>query len=513
MAKATAAGIPPTPTGSHWTATVEMPRFPRLDADRTVDVVVIGAGLTGITTAFALKEAGLTVALVERRRVGGVDTASTTAHLTAFADTPPSRLVSRVGVDDARLVWDAGEAAIDHIETRVASLGLDCGFARVPGFYHAPFDADDEARAAAVSEIDEEIDALSKMGVPATRVDAAPIVGAYGLRVERQARIHPLGYLSALVALVPGHGSFVCEGDMAMVGDTPGIVLCGPHVLRAGHVVFATHNPMQGSQSLAASSLLQTNLALYTTYALRARLAADPGVDGLFWDTSDPYRYVRLDRAPDGVDAICGGEDHKTGQAESTLEHREALRRWVTALFPGATIAEEWSGQVIEPADGLPMIGEVAEREYVATGFSGNGTTFGTIAALAIRDRLSGSANRFGERFAVGRTRFVRQPVDYVRENIDYPYHLVRDWLARNPPSDVIDALGAGEGRLVELEGTVMAASRDGDGRLSLCGSVCTHLGCRVGWNAAERTWDCPCHGSRFDAAGHVIAGPAERDL
>lgn len=507
-------GVPSRAGGSYWSATSDMPRFPRLDGDRTVDVVVIGAGLTGITTAFALKEAGLTVALVERRRVGGVDTAATTAHLTAFADTRPSELVSRFGGDDARLVWEAGEAAIDHIEMRVTSLGIESRFARVPGFYHVPFDAADDARERAVRDVAEGAEALAKIGVPHTRVDAAPVMGSAALRVERQARIHPLGYLASLVALVPGHGSLVCEGDVARVDETPGVVLCGPHVLRAGHVVFATHNPMQGSQSLAAASLLQTNLALYTSYALRARLPEDPGVEGLFWDTNDPYRYVRLDRAPDGgFEAICGGEDHKTGQASSTLDHREALRAWVQTLLPGATIAEEWSGQVIEPADGLPMIGEVAEREYVATGYSGNGTTFGTIAALVVRDRILGHANRFADRFNVGRGRFVRQPVDYVRENIDYPYHLVKDWLKRNPSSEELEALAPGEGRLVEIEGTVMAASRSLDGRLSLCGSVCTHLGCRVGWNAAEHTWDCPCHGSRFDADGHVLAGPAERDL
>jgi Rieske Fe-S protein len=213
------------------------------------------------------------------------------------------------------------------------------------------------------------------------------------------------------------------------------------------------------------------------------------------------------------VRLIAGGEDHKTGQEPDTRKPYEALARWLASLIPGATITHRWSGQVISTSDGLPFIGEVAPRQYIATGFAGTGMTFGTLAAMIVRDDITGAVpNPWRELFDVHRSAIARGPIDYLRENADYPYYLARDRFA-GAATRSLRAVGPGEGKLVDIDGEAIAASRDERGELTLLSPVCTHMGCRVGWNQAEGTWDCPCHGSRFTARGEVLAGPAAHPL
>jgi Rieske Fe-S protein len=256
-------------------------------------------------------------------------------------------------------------------------------------------------------------------------------------------------------------------------------------------------------------------LALFTSYACSGMRRGDDGLLGCYWDTSSPYRYIRVDRTERGLQVIAGGEDHKTGQTTDTRDVYAALERWAASLMDGSSassIDHRWSGQVVESNDGLPVIGEVAERQFVGTGFAGNGMTFGTLTAMMARDAIVGNTNPWPTLFAPDRSALAHKPLDYLRQNADYPYYLVRDRFA-GADSRTLRAVQRGFGRIVEVDGQLVAAYRDKRGSLTTLSPTCTHLGCRVGWNTAEQTWDCPCHGSRFSTEGEVLAGPAEAPL
>jgi len=234
--------------------------------------------------------------------------------------------------------------------------------------------------------------------------------------------------------------------------------------------------------------------------------------EALFWDTSDPYTYIRIDRMADHDRVIFGGEDHKTGQADDTAARFRALEKRARNMFPELDVTHRWSGQVVETNDGLPYIGETSEKQFAATGFAGNGTTFGTLAAMLARDAVLGLKNPWRELFDVGRTKIRGGVWDYVKENVDYPYYMIKDRFAGAEGSS-LRQLRRGDGMILSLDGQKVAASRDEAGRVTLRSPTCTHMGCTVAWNGAERTWDCPCHGSRFRPDGEVLSGPAESPL
>jgi nitrite reductase/ring-hydroxylating ferredoxin subunit len=221
---------------------------------------------------------------------------------------------------------------------------------------------------------------------------------------------------------------------------------------------------------------------------------------------------VRIEETDTGYSVIAGGEDHKTGQIEDTRVPHASLEKWFRRLLPEATITHRWSGQVLETPDGMPIIGEVAPRQWIATGFGGNGITFGTLAAMLVCNAVTGRANPWSKLVSPRRIAALRDPWDYVRENVDYPYYMLKRLLG--PDDDrSLRSLKPGDGTVITLDGSPVAASRDREGLYRLRSAVCPHMGCLVAWNRAERTWDCPCHGSRFRADGSVARGPAERDL
>jgi glycine/D-amino acid oxidase-like deaminating enzyme/nitrite reductase/ring-hydroxylating ferredoxin subunit len=492
---------------------VELPGFKPLSHDVEVDVAVIGAGVTGITAAWLLKQEGFRVALLDRRQVGGVDTGCTSAHLTAVIDTDLTTLASTLGNARARAVWDAGLAAIDQIESLIEECDIQCGFRRVPGYHHAAVDADDDTVAKEAERLQAEAALATELGFNVEVVRSTPLMNQPGWRIDDQAIFNPRAYLKGLLHRIPGDGSIVCEQSEVTFTGVAERLACGAHVIRAPRVFVATHNPLVGRQGEISAAFFQTNLALYTSCVLAARVKKPVDiVPGLFWDTSKPYHYVRTYEDKTGTKLIAGGEDYKTGQVADTRKPFEDLERWFKRLAPDAKVTHRWSGQVIETPDGLPFIGDVGSRQYVATGYGGNGLTFGTLAAMIVRDAITGArSNPWAELFDVNRSAIARGPFEYLRENVDYPYYLVRDRFSTF--SHHLRGLQRGQGRLVELEGRLVAASRDTDGQLTLLSADCTHMGCRVNWNQAEGTWDCPCHGSRFLATGEVLAGPAEGAL
>jgi glycine/D-amino acid oxidase-like deaminating enzyme/nitrite reductase/ring-hydroxylating ferredoxin subunit len=488
------------------------PKFPKLSNTnvRAYDAVVIGAGITGLTAAWLLKQAGKRVCVLERDRVGAVDTGHTTAHLTMVTDLRLTQLAKHFGKAAARLTWQGGAAAVNTVEEIVKRLNIQCQFTRIPGYLFAAIDGKQDES----GELKREAKLARDLGFDATFLPAVPYFSKPGIRFSNQAKFHPLQYLSALAQDVDGGGSAVFEQtEVSEVSGEPQTVKVGKLAIKCDFVVIATHVPLMGKTGLVNATLFQTKLAPYSSYVVGAKLPRGAVPEASFWDTSDPYYYLRIDRGTRHDYAIFGGLDHKTGQEPDVEQRFFELRAKLYALVPQAETADyQWSGQVIETNDGLPYIGETAERQFAATGFAGNGTTFGTLAGMMACDAALGRENPWRQLFSVNRKKLRGGTWDYLTENFDYPYYLVRDRLAP-AEGDSPRSVKRGEGKILKIDGNRVACYRDEEGRVSQVSAVCTHMGCLVRWNNAEHTWDCPCHGSRFHPTGEVLAGPAESPL
>jgi glycine/D-amino acid oxidase-like deaminating enzyme/nitrite reductase/ring-hydroxylating ferredoxin subunit len=497
-------------TTSYWQKSARLSRFPTLADNLKVDVVIIGGGITGITAAYLFKKAGRSVALLDRGHCGGVDTGHTTAHLTGVTDKRLHQLQDDFGKDNAQAAWHAGLAALDQIAANVQAENIDCQFKWVPGYLHVAPESDVENGAVLLKK---DIEVARELGFSAEFVESVPYFKRPGIKFANQAKFHPLKYLSALVATIPGQGSHIFENtEVTEFSENPLEVHTDKYKLRCSYVVLATHTPLMGKTGMLSATLLQTKLFLYTSYVIGAEIPKGLIPEACFWDTGAPYHYLRIDPIK-GVDfAIFGGEDHKTGQEGDAESVYRRLEQTLRRTIPEANPIQRWSGQVIETNDGLPFIGETASKQFAATGFSGNGMTFGTLGAMMAVDAYLQRKNPWTRLFDVNRKKLIGGTWDYLRENKDYPYYLLRDWLAGGEANS-LDQVRTNQGMIINLDGKKVAAYRDARGQLSLCSPVCTHLKCIVAWNNAEKTWDCPCHGSRFKPTGEVLSGPAEKDL
>lgn len=496
-------------TNSYWVETQDLPSFESVSGNLSADVAVVGAGITGITAAMLLKRAGLKVVLLERDRCGGVDTSFTSGHLTQVTDLRLSPLVYRFGREVAQSVWEAGGAALDVMNSNHAAAAEAAGFRWVPAFlFHSP-----EQGLIATEDLREDAEAARAMDISVLWRDSAPPFGGPALQFPHQGLFHPRRYLNGLLASLPGDGCEVFEHSEVTQWDPSSETLsAGGHSIRVPWVVLATQTPQIGSTPLPQAAILESKLARYSTYVISGEVGHDVIPEGLYWDTAEPYHYLRVERGPKANRLILGGEDHKTGQKSDPSEAYRSLSRLFHTWFPTGELHHRWSGQVVETNDGLPYIGLLAERLFVATGFSGNGLTFGTLAGLMAVDQILGVNNPWIDLFSPNRIHWKGGTWSFVRENKDYPFYLIRDRLTP-APSDSVTELPRGEGRLISVEGHKVAAYRSLDGEITLCSPVCPHLKCIVRWNPTEQTWDCPCHGSRFQATGEVMSGPAQAPL
>jgi glycine/D-amino acid oxidase-like deaminating enzyme/nitrite reductase/ring-hydroxylating ferredoxin subunit len=487
---------------------LETPRLVRepLPGDTTADVCVVGAGIAGLSVAYELSRAGQSVIVVEDGEVGGGATLLTTAHLASGLDDRYHRLEYLHGERGAELAAASHAAAIDRIERILADERIACDFARVPGFLVLGEGCRDE--------LDEEFDAARRAGLEVRLHDRfAPNGHDFGRALEftQQGQFHPGKYLAGLLAAVERRGGRVHCGTHAdaIEGGANATVRTARGTISCGAVVVATNTPVNDRL------VMHTKQAPYRTYVVAGHVPTESIEPLLLWDTEDPYHYVRTQPGDAHDWLIVGGEDHKVGQDDEAQARFDALLAWAKARFPKLTHATvRWSGQILEPHDALAFIGRNPmddDNVYVATGDSGNGMTHGTIAGMLIRDLVLGQANPWSELYDPAR-KSLRAAKDFLRENLNFAAQY-RDFVT---PGDVdeIAAIARNDGAIVRRGLRKIAVYRDSQGGLHAHSAVCPHLGCAVRWNDVERTFDCPCHGSRFAAAdGHVINGPANAGL
>lgn len=484
------------------------PSYSPVDRDLRVDVAVIGAGITGLTAAYLLKHAGYHVAVFDRAQVAGGETGHTTAHLTCVSDERLGTLVEDFGRMQSLAVWDAGQFALEEIQRIAAEEAIACGFQQVSGYLLAALAGDDASEA---ERLHREAHLAAEFGFDADFLEHAPIFGRPALRIANQALFHPVKYVRGLAKAVHREGSFVFEkSEVQIFEENPRRLTVNGCRISYDRCVVATHVPIQARSSTLSVMLRQTKLSAYSTYAISGPVPRGQIPAALFWDTGDPYYYIRIHPGAECDYVIVGGNDHKTGQGDE-VRAVEKLREFATRWFPHVDFNRRWSGQVIETVDGLPYIGEVDPYEFLATGFSGNGMTFGTLGGVMARDWVAGRKSPWVDLFSPERKK-LSATWEYLRENKDYPVQLLQGHLAGGQEGEP-SSVRPGEGRVLRQRGRKIAVFRADDGELSVCSAVCPHLGCIVEWNAAEKTWDCPCHGSRFAAKGEVMAGPAESPL
>ncbi|MFP8952041.1 FAD-dependent oxidoreductase [Natrialbaceae archaeon A-arb3/5] len=474
-----------------------------LEADRTVDVAVIGAGIAGISTAIELRERGQTVAVVERDRVASGVTGKSTAKLTSQHGEIYDHLRREFGHRQAKQYARVQEASIDTVEERIDDLGIDCGFERQPSYLYS--NEPDAMR--------READAATAAGLAATYVTSVPPFerAQAGVRFDEQAWFHPQKYLLAIAdELREDEGATVAERTRVtdVSPGSPCRVQTEDATITARRVVVATGFPILDRAGYFA------RLSPKRSYVLGVRIDGRPP-EGMYYRTGDNYRSVRTHRDEDGELLLVGGENHKTGQGGSTAERYRRLLGWARERFPVESVAYHWSTQDYKPVDKVPLVGRAgagAENVFVATGFRGWGMTNGVAAGRLLADIITGETPPERELFDPLRFTPKTSLGSAVTENADAASEFATDWLQTLLSPD-LSSLDPGEGRVLRRGGKPVACARDEDGRLHATSAVCTHMYCLVEWNDAECSWDCPCHGSRFEPDGAVIEGPANEDL
>jgi glycine/D-amino acid oxidase-like deaminating enzyme/nitrite reductase/ring-hydroxylating ferredoxin subunit len=500
-----APGGGPAGTGPPWGSRVELPPFPTLAGEVHADVTVVGAGLTGITTALLLQAAGASVALVEADRICAGVSSHTTAKVSALQGTVYSRIVSNFGAEAARVYAEWNLAALEWMARQVEEHRIDCSFRRRAAYTYA---ADDSQRSA----IEEEGEAARDAGLPVDMVEDLPLPFEHrgAVSLPAQADFDPVAYAGALARRFEQAGGRIFERSrvLSVSEGNPCRVRTGRGAAVSGQVVLATLIP-----------ILDRSLAFARTHPERSYcIATRPGVappEGMYITAGSPTRSFRTFPSAGEELLIIGGEGHKVGQADSQRERYERLEQLGRRHFDVGEVTHRWSAQDFVAADGAPLVGPVnplSKRIFMATGFAKWGMTNGTAAARVLSEQLAGETPEWSRAFPANRLKPLAAGPSLIRENFDAGRRFLTDRVRERPHRDLAD-LEPGEGDVVRGADGAVAGYRDGEGGLHAVSLTCTHLACRLRFNDAEHTWDCPCHGSRFTPDGGVIQGPATRPL
>lgn len=502
---------------SFWSNSINTIVFEKLNKNIETDVVIVGGGIAGLTIAYCLLKAGKKVVLVEDGALGSGETGRTTAHLVTALDDRYYELERVYGEDKIKLIAKSHCDAIDFIERTCKEEHIECEFQRLDGYlFLHPTDERES--------LHKELMSAQKAGLEVEEVPIVPGIREQvrGLKFKNQAQFHPTKYIRGLAKSIIKKGASVFTNTHASKIDSHGITTSDGFRVDAKHVVVATNSPVNNKY------IMHLKQYAYRTYVIGAKVKKNTIEKALWWDTGDystnsevpPYHYVRVQELDQDYDLLmCGGEDHPTGIAkeeEISEEDRYGLLEiWMRKRFNAEDIIYQWSGQVMEPMDSLAYIGRNPldkDNVYIVTGDSGNGMTHGTIAGSLITDLINGQSNELADVYNPSRFKIFTSGKTFFKEFIGGFFQYLK-----NKESDVksieLETIPQEGAKIVEIEGRRVGAYRDKLNRLHLVDSVCTHLKCSIKWNNDEKSWDCPCHGSRFSYEGKVLNGPANKDL
>ncbi len=494
----------PTTSGaktSIWVDTAEVPKYGPLNENLKVDVCVVGAGIAGMSTAYMLAKAGQRVVVLDDGDIGSGETSRTTAHITAALDDRYYNIESMHGEEGARIAAESHLVAINRAEEISRLENIECDFMRVDGYL---FLADQHPQ----KMLEDELAAAHRAGLTdIVLVERAPLSfwdTEICLKFPRQGQFHPLKFLAGLARCIERDGGRIFTGshvDGVEDGAAPKVTTSNKKTVTARAVVVATN------ASISDYVVTHAKQEPYRTFVIGARIPKGSVPTILLWDTPDPYHYIRVQPQSDHDVLIVGGEDHKTGHKDDGEARLNTLEEWTRERFPMVESVEyRWSGQVVEPVDYMSFTGKTpgGQNVYMHSGDSGNGITHGIMAGVLLTDLIMGRDNRWAELYSPSRIS-LRSAGTLIKHNVD----AMLKYAEYAMPPESIEGIQPNEGRVIMRHGKRIAAYRDAAGQLHERSAVCTHLKCIVEWNSTEKSWDCPCHGSRFDPYGTVLNGPA----
>ncbi|MDB5279592.1 MAG: FAD-dependent oxidoreductase [Ferruginibacter sp.] len=477
-----------------------------LNIEKLYDIVIVGGGITGITSALLLQSAGKKCLLLEAQTLGFGTTGGTTAHLNTFFDTPYYKVSKNFGIENAQLLAHAAEEAMATIKKNISDYNIDCEYDTKDGYLFSINESQDK-------ELDDIVESAQSFGVQVNFTNHSPFPIPYlKLAVfNNQAQFNPIQYIFSMARAFEELGGVILQhhrvSDIVQEDDDQLSISANNKVFTATKVIYATHIP-------PGVNLLHFRCAPYRSYAIAFKLRGEYP-DALGYDMNDPYHYYRTQKVEDQLYLIAGGEDHKTGHEENTDNCFRRLESHVRSYFDVESIDFKWSSQYYEPADGLPYIGKLPGSEgniYVATGFGGNGMIYGTLAATILSDIINNGKSIYQDLFDPNRIKPIAGFANFVKEGADAVASFVKGKF-NTEKIKTLTEIAAGEAKILKQDGHILAIYKDDARQLHVLNAACTHTKCTVGWNNSEKTWDCPCHGARYSPEGEVLNGPAQVNL
>lgn len=495
----------PEEAQSYWLDSVTVKKYPTLEEDIRVEVCVVGGGITGLTTAYMLAQTGKKVALLEANEIIGGTTGHTSAKLTAQHGFIYDTFLGNFGKDDAKLYYDANTEALEFIASTVKDLQIDCDFSREDAYLFAETEAGAE-------KIEREAKAYEKLGIDGKVVTSLPIDLAItkALRMPNQAQFHPAKYLEKLAEAFTGLGGEIYENVTALNikgEEQPTVYTTGDFTVTADKICICSHFPFYEGKGLYAARMYADR-----AYVLLGKTTQD--IQGLYLSVEEPTRSMRSATVNEEKMTLIIGENHRTGASDNTMKHYEALQMYGEEKLGLKELTYRWSAQDVTTLDELPYIGEITKGKsniLIATGYRKWGMTNGTVAALLLADIIHGKRSPYEELFTPNRLNATASMKNFLLQNMKVLGHLVKGKL--EIPAQDVAGIKAEEGAVVRIDGERKGVYKSKDGELFIVDTTCTHIGCEVAWNNGEKSWDCPCHGSRFDVKGEVLEGPAEKPL
>ncbi|SMC20131.1 Glycine/D-amino acid oxidase [Clostridium acidisoli DSM 12555] len=489
----------------YWIETTNGIKYHTLKDDINVDVAIVGGGITGLTAAFLLKNKGLKVAILEANRIAHGTTGHTTAKITSQHNLIYDKIISKFGEEKARQYAEANESAIKFIANLVKEKNIDCDFCWRPAYVYTQSDY-------YIGKIENEVKAARGLGIKASYEDniQLPFNIKAAIKFDNQAQFHPLKYLLAIAKEIPGSGSEIFEFtkvvDIKEADKCTVLTEKGKKVI-ADKVIIASHFPCYDGRSMYFARIYPER-----SYVLGIKIK-EKFPEGMFITAEDPVHSLRSQKDEDGEIVLIGGGKHKTGNQSQTQIHYKNLGDFAKKSFHLEEILYRWSTQDCMTVDDVPYVGYCSSKTsniFVATGFGKWGMTNSTAAANILTDLIVKGESPWSPVYNPSRFDISASGTKLVCENVDVAEELIKGKIAQ-APKDV--EINIGEAKIIIVDGEKVGAYRDEKGDLHMVDITCTHLGCELVWNEAEKTWDCPCHGSRFSYDGSNVEGPAFNTL